>query len=289
MSLRLSRHSELSPSRIKGLEDAMSNFYQNPPSNYYQIANQSARYYRSAEMPFHCDLVSHVFPAATVLEVGCGTAHLCPYIEEKGGVYTGLDHSESLLKDNQRRFPSASFVSIGTLFTKTFDLVASLYTLEHVADPPAYLEFLWRCCRPGGLIGILCPEFIECPGFPPSIFFGRTPRRFTQKLRSGSMIDAFSHWLDWKFSAPRWKKVALAAPAGAFWMNLRPRVLHGADYNIDTDAIHLTRLKDVVWFFQQKGAEIVQTSAQMPGVSPNVLQFNCYALIKKPDALAITL
>jgi hypothetical protein len=74
----------------------------------------------------------------------------------------------------------------------------------------------------------------------------------------------------------------LAAVPGAFWINLLPSELHGAGHAIDTDAVHMVRLKDLVWFFRQKGAEIVQTSAAMPEVAPEVRRFNCYLLVKKP-------
>jgi SAM-dependent methyltransferase len=282
MSLALMRHAEISPEQIARLQKAMSGFYQNTPASYYQIADQSARRYNSKEQPFHCDLAGRVFPGATVLEAGCGTAHLCPYVEERGGVYTGLDYSEILLLKNRQRFPKARFFQIGTPLPETFDIVASLYTIEHVVDPPAYLESLWQFCRPGGLIAIICPEFIDSPGFPPSVFYGKTPRRFREKLSALDLLDATSHLLDLKLRAPRWKKQLRASPPGAFWMNLRPGVLHGAEYSIDADAVHLVRLKDLVWFFKQKGAEILQTSAEMTGVSADVLQYNCYLLAKKP-------
>jgi SAM-dependent methyltransferase len=282
MSLAFMRHAEISPEQIARLKTAMADFYQNTPASYYEIANQSAQRYNSNEQPFHCDLVGRVFPSATVLEAGCGTAHLCPYVEERGGVYTGLDYSEILLQKNRRRFPKARFFQIGTSLPETFDIVASLYTLEHVVDPPAYLESLWQFCRPGGLIAIICPEFVDGPGFPPSVFYGNTPRRFREKLSALDLPDAASHLLNLKFRAPRWKKNLQASPPGAFWMNLQPSVLHGADYSIDADAVHLTRLNDLVWFFKQKGAEILQTSAEMPEISLEVLRHNCYLLARKP-------
>jgi SAM-dependent methyltransferase len=281
MSVAFMRHAEISPEQIARLKKAMSGFYQNTPASYYEIANQSAQRYNFNEQPFHCDLVGRVFPGATVLEAGCGTAHLCPYVEERGGRYTGLDFSEMLLQKNRKRFARARFFQIGAALTETFDIVASLYTIEHVVDPPAYLESLWQFCRPGGLIAIICPEFIDSPGFPLSVFFGKTPRRFREKISALDLPDAASHLLDLKLRAPRWKKILQATPPGAFWMNLQPSVLHGAAYSVDADAVHLTRLKDFVWFFKQKGADILQTSAEMPGVSPEVLRHNCYMLARK--------
>lgn len=283
MSLDLRRWAELSTDQVAALAQALTAFYNNPPANYYPIANQSANRYTPAEQPFHCDLAGRVFPGATVLEVGCGTAHLCPPVEKNGGTYTGLDFSAALLADNRRRFPRANFFPIGTPLAETFDLVASLFTLEHIADPPAYLESLWRYCRPGGLVGIICPEFIECPGVPPSVFFGNTPRRFRQKLQALSLMDAFRHLVDWRWGAPRFQEQARRCPPGAFWINLKPRILHGAqEFSSDADAVHFPRLKDLVWFFEQKNAEILQTSTRMPGIREEILRHSCYILARKP-------
>lgn len=283
MSLDLRRRAELSTDQVAALTEALAAFYKNPPGNYYQVADHLPQQYTPEGQPFHFDLAGRVFPGATVLEVGCGTAHLCPSVEKNGGIYTGLDFSADLLADNRRRFPRANFCPIGTPLAETFDLVASLFTLEHIADPPAYLESLWQYCRPGGLVGIICPEFIACPGMPPSVFFGHTPRRFRKKLQSFSLMDAFQHLVDWKWSAPRFQQQARRCPPGAFWINLKPRILHGAqEFSSDTDAVHFPRLQDLVWFFQQRNVEMVQTSARMPGIREEILRHSCYILARKP-------
>jgi SAM-dependent methyltransferase len=283
MSFAFMRHAEISPEQIAAMNQALSAFYKNPPASYYQIADQSAQKYTPGELPFHCDLIGRVFPGTTLVEVGCGTAHLCPQVEKNGGTYTGLDFSEALLQDNRRRFPKARFFQIGTSLPETFDIVASLYTLEHVADPPAYLESLWRYCRPGGLIAIICPEFIDGPGFAPSVFFGKSPRRFRKKLSALNFIDAASHLIDLKLRAPRWKKILQNSSPGAFWINLKPRILHGVEqFSSDADAVHFPRLKDLVWFFEQKKAAILQTSTRMPGISDEILRYSCYVLARKP-------
>ena len=282
MSIEIGRHHELSRPQIASLEKAMADFYKNAPVEYYQIADESAGKYNREERPFHFDLIGHVRPGDSVMELGCGTAHLCSPVEERGGNYTGVDYSEVLLRDNRRRFPKARFFPMTASMTATFDIVASLYTIEHVVDPPAYLERLWNSCRPGGLLAIICPEFIDSPGFAPSVYFGKTPRRFSEKLKSLNVMDAAGHMIDLKIVGPCWKQTAIKSPPGAFWINLRPRVLHGAKYDIDGDAVHMSRLQDLLWFFKQKGASILKTSADMPGIAPDILRFNCYLLAEKP-------
>jgi SAM-dependent methyltransferase len=282
MSLSLHPRANLSDDQIAGLERALAAFYRNPPPKYYQMADRSAAQYNPRDQPFHCDLMNRVFPGATVLEAGCGTAHLCPQVEKNGGRYSGLDHSEELLANNRRRFPQAHFYSVQSPPAETFDLVASLYTIEHLADPPKYLRQLWRFCRPGGLVAIICPEFIASSGLAPSVFYGHTPRRLMAKLRAGALADAAAHWIDLKWRAPAWKERALASPPGAFWINLKPRILHENDYNIDTDAVHLVQLRDLAWFFEKQGAEIIQTSDRMSDVAPEVRCYNCYLVVRKP-------
>ena len=282
MSIQLCRHAEVSVAQLAELEKAMAAFYSHPPANYYQIADQAAQKYTPNAQPFHCDLVERVSPGTHVLEVGCGTAHLCHYVENRGGHYTGMDYSVELLEGNRKRFPNALFFQIGAPPKRTFDIVASLYALEHVTDPPRYLESLWHYCRPGGLVGIICPEFVENPGLAPGCYYGKTPRRFREKLQTFSFIDAICHIVDLKIHALRWKRTALASPPGAFWMNLQPRALKSTAFSCDEDAVHMARLKDVACFFQNMGAEIVTTSAQMPNASPEVLRYNLYLLAKKP-------
>jgi len=283
MSLAIRRRAELSAQQIAELDAALAAFYKDPPANYYPIADQAARHYNVSEQPFHCDLIQRVIPNAAVLEVGCGTAHLCRHVEARGGIYTGIDYSKELIAENRERFPNARFFQLDTPIKEKFDLVVSLYTIEHVADPPAYLELLWARCRPGGLLAIICPEFVNCPAFAPSIFFGRTPRRLREKLRSFDLVDACSHVIDLKVRGVLWKKRARKSPPGAFWINLRPRVLYGADFSSDTEAIHLVRLADLVWFFERKGAAILATSLTAPNVAADVLRYNCYVVAKKPE------
>lgn len=284
MAIHISPRRELSEVQARELESALVAYYSHPPSDYYTIADQAAGRYSPDTLPFHYHLAENVRPGMAVLEMGCGSAHLCPEVEARGGRYTGLDHSEGLLASNRTRFPNASFQNLAFPLTRTFDLVASLYTIEHVVDPPAYLERLWSACRPGGLIAVICPEFIACESFPQSVFFGDTPRRLREKIQSLSLIDAFRHACEVRWTAPRWKAAARQSAPGSFWINTRPTVLHGGTYSIDADAVHLSTLRDLEWWFRERGAEIVATSQTLPNISAEVLRFNCYILARKPAA-----
>ncbi|MCX6982986.1 MAG: class I SAM-dependent methyltransferase [Verrucomicrobia bacterium] len=283
MSISVRPHAELTASSLQRLERALTDFYTHPPPSYYTTADQNSGSYTQASTPFHLDLVTRVQPGAALLELGCGTAHLCPYVTSRGGAYTGMDHSAVLLADNLRRFPHARFFPIQSDPGEVFDIVASLYTIEHVVDPPAYLERMWTLAKPGGVIAVICPDFVDGESLPPSLYYGKTTRRLREKIVALDWIDACRHLIELKCAAPRWKARARAHAPGAFWMNLAPRVLHGAAYSIDADAVHLPRLTDLLWWLERRGAEILTTSHTLAGIEPAALRHNCYAVARKPQ------
>jgi SAM-dependent methyltransferase len=282
MSIKIVRFTELKPEAISALQSRLSEYYSSPPSSYYEIADEAANRYTPELQPFHCDLVGRIRPGMTVLEFGCGTAHLCRFVEARGGIYTGMDFDSELLTRNRRRFPRARFLFVQDNPDQLFDLVASLYTIEHIVDPVGYLERMWGFCKPGWLLAVICPEFVDTDSYAPSLYYGKTARRFRDKARSLDFLDMLLHVLDLKWYAPRWKKHALRSDPGAFWINLRPSELAGKPHGIDTDAVYLSRLADLTWWFEKRGASIVATSHTVAGVSREVLRFNSYVLAQKP-------
>lgn len=262
------------------------NYYSASPEPYYAIAEQGNTDYSPRVLPFHADLVGRVRPGMSVLEVGCGSGHLCRHVQQAGGRYTGMDFGVELLQKNRERFPKARFVPIGTELHETFDLVTSLYTIEHVVDPPAYLKAMWRSCKPGGLLAVISPDFVDGDGYPPSFFYGTTPRRIRSKIRDMAFSDVIQHFLDLFWSAPRWKMRARASAPGAFWINRKPRILHGAEYSVDADAVHLPRLRDLIWWLEQEGASILRTSQSMADIDPALLRHNCYVVARTRSSLS---
>ena len=267
---------------LKALELRLAEFYKNPPDSYYRIADQAADQYTPGQQPFHCHLASQAFPGDRVLELGCGTAHLCPHVEARGAIYHGVDYSADLLERNRSVFPRAVFWRMGSQPQANYDIVASLYTIEHVTDPPGYLQQLWDYCRPGGLIGIICPDFIDGEGIPRSIYYGTTPGRIRNKISRGRLWDALVHAAEVKVLGPLWKLRARAMAPGAFWMNLDPSDLAGEEHTIDGDAVHFPRMLDIANWFERRGAEILVTSSTLPGIPRDILKYNCYVLIRRP-------
>ena len=282
MSIRLVRLRDLEPNDKSALEQGLTKFYQATPPAYYEIADQAGGQYTTELQPFHCDLVNRIEPGMKVLELGCGTAHLCPQVELAGGIYLGMDHDAQLLQRNRERFPRARFLPLGANVDEQFEVVASLYTIEHVVDPLQHLKTMWNFCKPAGLVAIICPDFVDGESLPPSVFYGTTPRRLREKIRSIAFRDLIGHCIDLFWRAGRWKRRVRAEKPGAFWINLRPRVLYGAKYSVDADAVHLPRLQDISGWLENHGASILATSRSMKNVPESVLRFNCYVVARKP-------
>ncbi len=279
---RLRPFSRINAGDLENLSCNLAQFYKNPPPSYYIIANQAADQYTPDKQPFHCHLASQTFQEARVLDLGCGTAHLCTHVQRRGGIYHGIDYNLALIEKNRKAFPNAEFWVMESQPQEIFDIVASLYTIEHVTNPLAYLQQMWDYCRPGGLIGIICPDFVDGGGIPKSIYFGTSPGRIRSKVAQGQLWDVLLHVLELTIVAPLWKRRARAMPPGAFWINLEPSDLAGQEHELDGDAVHFPRMVDISDWLEKRGSKILATSRTLPNIPASVIRHNCYVLAKKP-------
>jgi SAM-dependent methyltransferase len=81
------------------------------------------------------------------LEVGCGGGHLQHLLSR----YVGVDLAASVRRFMVRPFAAASATAL-PFADASFDIVWSIWTLEHLADPEGMLAEMQRVTRPGGYI-----------------------------------------------------------------------------------------------------------------------------------------
>lgn len=97
---------------------------------------------------------------AKVLDLGCGTGHLCEFIREKGFEVVGLDPSEGMLSHARENFPDIEFVegvSVALPFDEgTFDYVVSIEVLRYLnpKDVEETYKEVYRVLKPGGFFHI---------------------------------------------------------------------------------------------------------------------------------------
>jgi SAM-dependent methyltransferase len=98
-------------------------------------------------------------PPGTALDVGCGTGVLASRLAQAGYAMTGIDPSAGMLEILRSRAPDVAAVEgSGTALPfgdDAFDLVLSVATFHHIADPGDVrrtLSEMVRVARPGGRI-----------------------------------------------------------------------------------------------------------------------------------------
>ena len=99
--------------------------------------------------------------AGPVLDVGCGTGALAERLAARGYEVVGVDPSDGMLEVLRRRCPAVRAVQAsGTELPfddDSFQLVVTVATMHHIADPDAVRQALIemvRVSRPGGRIVI---------------------------------------------------------------------------------------------------------------------------------------
>lgn len=104
-------------------------------------------------------------PYENVLDFGCGSGVMLPFLAEQSKQVTAIDIDLLPLKRVQVYIPlaenvnvlDANQVSIATLKPKSFDLINALDVLEHVEDLPNTLSELIGLLKPGGQLVVSGP------------------------------------------------------------------------------------------------------------------------------------
>ena len=149
--------------------------------------------------------------------------------------YTAQDITKTV---SDRLAKIADTVHIGPLETMDgqFDVIFSLFVLEHVADPAAFLTQVDRLLAPGGTHIVICPRY-DVPGYVcPSM----RHLRATQLLR----VEAYRH--------ARNALTRHEAAEPSFWVNTDPALFHRA-WRRDADAIHIVSQNHLIRWHVRRG------------------------------------
>jgi SAM-dependent methyltransferase len=186
-----------------------------------------------------------------VLEAGAG---LGSAFDKVGGLERSMLHytaQDISLRVKGRLDAVADSVHLGPLRTLDgqFDLIFSLFVLEHVASPEEFLTQVTRLLVPSGTHVVVCPRY-DFPGY------------VCPSMRHLGPVQLFG------VEARRLARNALTrcrAGRPSFWVNTDPSLFH-QKWRRDTDAVHIVCQSDLVQWHRRRGYRARQLVPQSAGL-----------------------
>lgn len=94
-----------------------------------------------------------------LVDVGCGTGQLWPFLRERFARYIGVDAVRYEGFPNEAEFHQADLdTGRAPLPDESADVVASVETIEHLENPRAFMRELTRMAKPGGWVIVTTPN-----------------------------------------------------------------------------------------------------------------------------------
>jgi trans-aconitate methyltransferase len=92
-------------------------------------------------------------PGEKILDLGCGTGDLANQLSQQGVDITGIDKSENMIEQAQKKYPELTFLvqdAVDMRYSKEFDAVFSNATLHWIKTPKRALQSIYHSLKPGG-------------------------------------------------------------------------------------------------------------------------------------------
>ncbi len=241
----LNWNSSLNPSEaLVELENRLSTFYSLNP-NYYSDIDFTADNWQNESEKGYLRIVELAKTKNEICEIGCGKANILKSYPDLSKKYTGLDFSNKVLHANAKKYPESHFIPIVTpnefpVGDEKYDLVFSVFVLEHVVYPATFLSECKRILKPGGTLVILSPDFLG-RGRMTSQRAGFRPGNSSEKFKKGKIFDGIVTLFDNRIRIPFfcWKYRREASKAPLFLVNLSPLIFRD-EFQPDVDAVYLT-------------------------------------------------
>jgi SAM-dependent methyltransferase len=137
--------------------------------------------------PWHLSTLRHLpdLRGKRVLEIGCGRGVFAKVLAERGADLVAADFSETAVSYAETRLQGwdaetlVADIQAIPFPDQSFDVVVSQETVEHVRDPRRALAELVRVMRPGGLLIVTGPNYLNLIGLY-RIAMRAFGRRFTE-------------------------------------------------------------------------------------------------------------
>jgi 2-polyprenyl-3-methyl-5-hydroxy-6-metoxy-1,4-benzoquinol methylase len=94
----------------------------------------------------------------TLLDVGCGSGRLWPFVRGRFDRYAGVDAVRYDGFPAEGEFHAADLDAQALPFVDAGDVVAAVETIEHLENPRAFVRALVRAAKPGGWVIVTTPN-----------------------------------------------------------------------------------------------------------------------------------
>jgi SAM-dependent methyltransferase len=243
-------------SQIKVLEKKIAAFYKNNQGYYGDIDFTADNWINENEEGYK-QIISYLCESKMACEFGCGNANILKHFPQFQPGYSGCDFSEQLIKRNKEKYPEASFelISIPNELPypdEAFDMVFSVFVLEHCTFPSKLLDECYRILQSGGRLTILCPDFLG-RGRMSSQRSGWSEGTTSDKIKKGKYIDALLTFFDNRLRIPVYCMIkrSKARKHPQFLINIDPIVFEDK-FNPDVDAVYLTYKNEITKYLEKK-------------------------------------
>jgi SAM-dependent methyltransferase len=192
---------------------------------------------------------------ARLLEVGCGDGSCAAEIATRVPrmQYVGIDINPKA-KKTQKGFEFHQGSATTLPFPdSSFDVILSMFLIEHLVFPRDYLDEAWRVLRSPGQLLTIAPDFRDSPMNSERI--GRSYGTGREKLRRGRIIDAICTAYDtrWRIRRLRQKRISrLAQGDWSFPILTNPRCFRLPGFVPDCDAIYPVCPEELINYLRRK-------------------------------------
>lgn len=195
---------------------------------------------------------------AKVLEVGAGSGTLQDLAED----YTGLDIAASAARFFHKPFVEGSATNL-PFEDNSFDVVWTIWTLEHVPDPELALEEIRRVLRDGGYLYLLPAWNNPTWASQPFLDVPMEQIRLRDKLKMiFYMVQQNHYYYLAHVPATRLLRVAvskIAPPTRLRYHEMTPN--YGAYHRADADAVNSIDCLEARLWFESRGDNVLEADS----------------------------
>lgn len=259
--------SNKSKEKLQELQQKLSNYYSNSKFYYDEIDADFEVWKDQSHLPLKA-IINQAHLASKILEVGCGQAKILrayPSLQDK---YTGIEFSSSILDKNKVDYPGAQFSIIENpdvlpFGDSSFDLVFSVFVLEHVVRPDLFLSENIRVLKPGGVLMILCPDYFGHYWMASQRYCKEPFSGSFEKLKKGNIVDLIRFQINYRFILPFLMRFKFKNKG--FWINLSPICFQEDCFRPDVDAVFVTSKSTI--------EEYIQSYTKIENQNPSFVRF----------------